>query len=171
MSKLLSTANKEKKFEGVVLPDSSIKLTHLQFADDVILFIRNVTNSITGVKKILQCFEILSGLHINFNKSCIYDFGDSLETLTSWATFLGCQVGSGSIKYPGAVIEKSLNQTQLWEPLLAKIKGAFQYWRSDSLSLAGRLVLVKATIDSMPLFWFNLFRMPKAVLSQLEKLR
>ena len=39
------------------------------------------------------------------------------------------------------------------------------------MSTVGRVVLLQAVIDSLPVYWFNMFLMPKAVESQLEKIR
>lgn len=82
---MLSTAKDKKIFSGICLPNSDIELSHLQFADDVILFIHNNVDSVIRVEGILQCFELLSGLHINYSKSTI---------LNNWASLLGCKVGN-----------------------------------------------------------------------------
>lgn len=58
-----------------------------------------------------------------------------------------------------------------WDPLLLKIKNRLRDWNSDHLSIAGRLVLLKASIDSLPSFWFNLFRIPATVLKGIEQTR
>lgn len=33
------------------------------------------------------------------------------------------------------------------------------------------LVLLKASLDSVPIFWFNIFKIPNTVLSRLERVR
>lgn len=96
LSRLLVSANKKGIFRGIKLPKCDIEFTHLQYADDVIMFINSDDVSIKGVKRVLQCFELLSGLHINFNKSSLYGFGDSEASLHKWASILGCEVGAVS---------------------------------------------------------------------------
>jgi hypothetical protein len=44
-------------------------LTHLQYADDTILFLANDEENLAMVKFLLFCFEEMSGLRINYNKS------------------------------------------------------------------------------------------------------
>lgn len=66
LSKMLDQASSRGVFAGVNLANCQQPISHLQFADDVILFIRNDLSSIKGVKKILQCFQLMSGLSINF---------------------------------------------------------------------------------------------------------
>ena len=50
-------------------------LTHLQYADDMILFIEDTAQDITNLKFILFCFEEMSGLRINYNKSEVFVIG------------------------------------------------------------------------------------------------
>lgn len=37
--------------------------------------------------------------------------------------------------------------------------------------MAGRLILLKSSLDSLPLYWFNLYIIPPGILSILEKMR
>lgn len=66
LSKMLDRTNSSGIFAGVNLVNCQQPISHLQFADDVILFIRNDLSSIKGVKQVLQCFQLMSGLSINF---------------------------------------------------------------------------------------------------------
>lgn len=66
---LLDLALEKKLFEGVTFRDNRKAISHLQYADDTILFIKVDTSSIMGVKKVLLLFQTMSGLSINFGKS------------------------------------------------------------------------------------------------------
>ncbi|KAH1033528.1 hypothetical protein J1N35_045702 [Gossypium stocksii] len=65
-------------FNNVIL---GMNFSHLQFADDIILFLKAYVNEVTTVKYTLWVFEIFSGLSINFNKSCIVGFDVEEELL------------------------------------------------------------------------------------------
>ncbi|RLM69945.1 uncharacterized protein C2845_PM17G08450 [Panicum miliaceum] len=49
--------------------------THLQYADDTIIFLDHSENNVRNLKFILFCFEAMSGLKINFEKSEVYTVG------------------------------------------------------------------------------------------------
>ncbi|XP_016178235.1 uncharacterized protein LOC107620616 [Arachis ipaensis] len=49
----------------------SIELSHLHFADDTILFCPPEEETIKNYKRLLRCFELMSGLSINFEKSSL----------------------------------------------------------------------------------------------------
>jgi hypothetical protein len=46
-------------------------ITHLQYADDTLIFIPNDFNSLIHAKRILRWFEHISGLKINFYESSL----------------------------------------------------------------------------------------------------
>ena len=52
-----------------------IKLTHLSFADNLMIFTKGYTNSIEGVQKVLQLFYTYSGLQLNSEKSEFFSSG------------------------------------------------------------------------------------------------
>ncbi|KAK2639899.1 hypothetical protein Ddye_027694 [Dipteronia dyeriana] len=57
--------------EGESFGGRNIQISHLQFADDTIIFIKPKMDFLLNLKRILRCFELASGLKINFHKSCI----------------------------------------------------------------------------------------------------
>lgn len=171
LSKLLDNASSTGVFKGVKLPNFQQYISYIQFADDVILFINNDVSSIKGVKRVLQCFQLMSGLSINFQKSSLRGFSDSPQILQVWANILGCKVAKGSFTYLGASIGTSPKKIAFWDPMIHKVKSRLDGWEVDYISMAGRLVLLKVVIDSLPIFWFNLYLIPASVLRSLEQIR
>lgn len=104
LSHFIHKAEALEVFKGVSLPHCSLKLSHLQFADDVLLFLDGGLHSIVGIKHVLQCFQILSGLKINFQKSSLYGFNHEQSSIAAWAEVLGCKIGGSSLIYLGASI-------------------------------------------------------------------
>ena len=55
-------------------------LSHLQYADDIVLLLENSKQNIAMTKFLLICYEELSGMKINYNKSEVFVVGiDELE--------------------------------------------------------------------------------------------
>jgi hypothetical protein len=78
-------------------------ITHIQYADDTILMIEGDDLSITNMKFILYCFELLSGLKINYCKSEAFVFGMNEMDKVRVANMLNCQLGRLPMKYLGTV--------------------------------------------------------------------
>lgn len=68
---------------------SILNFTHLQFADDTVLFLEDAWSSIKGIKIVLTIFEILSGLKVNYQKSFLYTHNDLVQC---WAEWLQCKI-------------------------------------------------------------------------------
>jgi hypothetical protein len=73
--------------------------THLQYADDTILLFQNERNNIVNVKFLLLCFELLSGLKINFLKSEVVVMGVEQGEQARVANALNCRVVSFPLTY------------------------------------------------------------------------
>ncbi|KAF5761432.1 putative reverse transcriptase zinc-binding domain-containing protein [Helianthus annuus] len=63
-----------------------------------------------------------------------------------------------------------MNRVANWEPVVSKFKTRLSKWKANSLSIAGRLTLIKSVLDSLPSYYFSLFKAPKKVISDLEGL-
>lgn len=93
LSKMLIKANKLGSFEVLLFGKEGRIVSHLQFADDTIVLLNGSLKSVSGVKRVLQCFQLLSSLKINFQKSKLYSCHLSGEELDLFADKLGCKVG------------------------------------------------------------------------------
>ena len=69
LSALLSKAKECGILEGFAVGRMVEAITHLQFADDTILFSSTRWEEVVVLKRILRYFELCSGLKINLSKS------------------------------------------------------------------------------------------------------
>lgn len=78
--------------------------THLQYADGTLIIIQDDPVRLTNLKKLLRCFESMSGLKINFDKSEAYVISDSLEEKLRAVHMMNCKLGCLPIKYLGMLL-------------------------------------------------------------------
>ena len=147
-----------------------VKLTHLCFADDILVFTDGSVGSLRGVLKVMEQFAKISGLHINASKSSLFAWGVSIEPLLSEAMRLGIKVGSLPVKYLGMPLTTNALTKQDYEPLIDKVRCGWLSWRNKYLSYAGRLQLIKSVITSIVNFWSQAFILPKACLDTIESM-
>ena len=57
----------------------------------------------------------------------------------------------------------SMRKVSAWNPILQKIQRKLMTWKAKTLPRAGRLVLIKSVLNSLPLYYLSLFKMSKAV--------
>ncbi|CAL5338788.1 unnamed protein product [Camellia sinensis] len=77
LNMLLQRACSAGLISGAVLGQngSSVTVSHLQFADDTIIFYKADVVEVLVIKRILRCFQLVSGLKINFHKSHVCGVG------------------------------------------------------------------------------------------------
>lgn len=74
LSKLIDEAAEQRR-TGYHPRCKNINLTHLCFADDLMIFADGTKRSLEGVLKVFEVFEKASGLKINLEKSTLFIAG------------------------------------------------------------------------------------------------
>nr|GEZ26276.1 RNA-directed DNA polymerase, eukaryota, reverse transcriptase zinc-binding domain protein [Tanacetum cinerariifolium] len=65
----------------------------------------------------------------------------------------------------------SMSRIQAWHEIVEKVKSRLSKWKTKTLSIGGRLTLLKSVLGSIPLFHMSLFKVPSKVLQILEIIR
>lgn len=143
-------------------------VSHLQYADDTLLLFEPDLHSITTIKAILLCFELMSGLKINFHKCEVVSIGmDAAESV--WvANLLNCKLGKLPFTYLGLPIAEKKCSIADWEPLSTKVAGRVCPWRGRFMSCGARLILTKSSISSLPMFAMGLFLLADGVHTKVD---
>ena len=79
-------------FKGFLVGKNRIWVSHLQFADDTILFFRASFEELHSLKLILLVFGWLSRLRINLNNSILSGINISQDQTARLASLLECAV-------------------------------------------------------------------------------
>ncbi|XP_071704229.1 uncharacterized protein [Rutidosis leptorrhynchoides] len=156
---LLNVALNNKIISGVEVGHDKVVVSHLQYADDTIIFGR--WNKV----------EVRNTLKINLSKSNVYGIGTSKNELSLLASWFGCNEGFFPFNYLGLPIGENLKLHKNWQPIFDKFKLRLSDWKAKTISFGGRLTLVKSVLSSLPLYYFSLFKAPVRVLNDLEGLR
>ena len=64
----------------------------MQLADDTLIFCELDMSQILNVKRVLRCFRVMSGLKINFLKSCMFGINMENHIVREWADKICCNV-------------------------------------------------------------------------------
>ncbi|GKD55017.1 hypothetical protein Tco_1288404, partial [Tanacetum coccineum] len=82
---------------------------------------------------ILKCFEEVSGLKVNFNKSKVYSVGVNSNEIAQMARWMGCSMGEFPFTYLGLPIGESMRRSSAWRPVVEKFKKRLSDWRAKSI--------------------------------------
>ncbi|KAJ0758378.1 putative reverse transcriptase zinc-binding domain-containing protein [Helianthus annuus] len=75
-----------------------------------------------------------------------------------------------AIKYLGIPLGANMNRINNWEPVVSVFQSRLSSWKSKSLSIGGRVVLLKSVLESLPIYFFSIFKVPVKVVEKLESL-
>ncbi|GJZ15227.1 RNA-directed DNA polymerase, eukaryota [Tanacetum coccineum] len=157
-------------FTGVRI-DASTMISHLFYADDAVFIGEWSQTNIRGIMHTLHCFSLLSGLSINIRKSNLLGVGVPSSQVLEAANSLGCSVMKMPFKYLGINVGGNNSLIKAWDESINKLKTRLSKWKLKTLSIGGRLTLLKSVLGSTPIYNMSLYKVPKAVLSSMEAIR
>lgn len=168
---LLSRAKELDIIKGAEVGSNGLRVTHLQFADDTILFCETNRREVSNIKSILRCFEISSGSKINYHKSIICGIGVDDGLVHEFAASLNCLHQNLPIQYLGLPLGANPSRRSTWKPVLDKLKQKLASWKRRLLSFAGRLTLIKCVMSNLPIYYLSMFRIPTGVAKEIERMQ
>jgi hypothetical protein len=144
-------------------------LSHLCFADDLLIFSAATLKSALAIKAVLAEFDELSGLKVNPSKSSVLCSGVSLAEKELVVNCLNMKEATLSMRCLGIpLLSKKLSAADcggLVEKVLAQINS----WLSKKLSFADRLQLISSIMYSVQVYWSSVFILPKQIIGYWNK--
>lgn len=121
LGRIIDRAREVSLVKGLEVGKDKVEITHLQFADDTILFLRADEENLRGITRVLKIFSGISGLKINADKSSLIGINLDQVTVESWAAVIGCSKEEWLINYLGVPLGGNQLKISFWEPVIAKI--------------------------------------------------
>ena len=118
-------------------------------------------------KGFLRCFELVSGLKINFHKSCLVKIGKKCQGDEVWAHAFRCASSSLPITYLGLPLGGNSSREDLWNQVIKKVEDRLAPWKRGFRSKGDRLVLIKAVLSSLPTYFMFVFGIPVGVAKKI----
>lgn len=143
-------------------------ITHLAFADDLMLMARGDPISVEILADILAEFGETSGLRANRLKSSLFLAGVRGSDRAAIENILGFAVGSFPFRYLGIPLAASRLRGADNSPLIEKIADLIKAWTSLTISYAGRLELLRSVVQGVSCYWLSIFPIPASVIDKIE---
>ena len=169
LSKLFDKAAVEKKI-GYHPYCKDINLTHICFADDVLVFSDGKKTSIEGILAVFQEFARVSGLNISLEKSTLYLAGVQAEDSEAIMEQFPFDSGFLPVRYLGLPLLTKRMNAQDYSPLLSRIRSRISSWTTRQLSFAGMLQLVGSVLYSITNCWMSAYRLPSSCIKEINSL-
>jgi hypothetical protein len=171
LSRFLNEAKSAGNFRGIKI-SPGLYISHLLFVDDILIFCDGSRQDIEKLCEGLILFKHATGMEINKQKSSVtlsYLSGEESLYIYARLPFRVFDLDEG-LKYLGFQLKPNDYQKTDWRWLIAKLEKRLKCWSHRWLSRAGRLVLVKAVLEAILVYWMSLAWIPKGILEKMRKL-
>ncbi|XP_026410891.1 uncharacterized protein LOC113306132 [Papaver somniferum] len=121
LSKLVKDAVLRGQMHGFRVAENGIMVSHLQFADDTLIFINAKVEEIRRLFIILNTFEMLTGLKLYLDKSSMISVGVD-EVIKMLAMELGCKVEKLPIRYLGLPLGATSRCASVWDEVVQRME-------------------------------------------------
>jgi ribonuclease HI len=109
---------------------------------------------------------------INLAKRKIYGWNITPREMHEISRILGIEGNTSweEFKYLGVPIIKAIPKATHWNHMIERIKNRIHSWGANWLNIAGKVVLIKAVLTSIPIYQSALLLAPRSVIQKIEAL-
>ncbi|KAL6133592.1 hypothetical protein ACLB2K_065827 [Fragaria x ananassa] len=167
---MLTYAQSHDFIHGVSIATGAPSINHLFFADDSFIFMRAETEECNRIKNILKVYEEASGQQVHFQKSCIsFSKNVEMEDQMQLAELFGVERVDKHDKYLGLPTKVSYSKVEAFRYVMEKTRDKLKSWKDKSLSTAGKEIMIKSVVQSIPTYVMSVFELPKHICHEMHR--
>ncbi|XP_062103477.1 uncharacterized protein LOC133814546 [Humulus lupulus] len=171
LSGLIVEAEQNNLIEGICFGRRGVKVSHLFFVDDNIMFLNADGNGSRALKDILHRYTTASGQMVNFSKSEVC-FGSKVDDKTKReiAEIFEVKTTEHFEKYLGIPGLVGRSKRETFKPIKDRIWNKIKGWKRSLFSAAGKEILIKVVVQAMPTYAMNCFRLPLNLINNIHSI-
>ena len=163
--------SKEESNRGISIAMNAPKVSHLLFADDILLFLKANVDEADVVNRMITTYCDASGQQVNLSKSSIFFSKGCGQTLKDGIKAL-MHVENESLteRYLGLPTGVGNSKNGVFKYLKDRVWKRIQGWMEQSLSAGGKEVLIKAVAQAIPTYSMGCFKLPRGLCQHINLL-
>ncbi|KAL6570156.1 hypothetical protein OROMI_014670 [Orobanche minor] len=147
-----------------------VKITHLGYADDILIFLNASGKNLHIFNNCITHYECVSGQKINTYK-INFIMHKPTPAVVNWVQRIsGFNKADLPIMYLGVPLWKGFQSFDMYGSLISKIKNKILNWNHHLLSTGDRLELIKLVLNSVAFFNLQVLKPPENVIIAIERL-
>ncbi|XP_026459098.1 uncharacterized protein LOC113359722 [Papaver somniferum] len=131
LSKLIVDATSRGQLHDFQVVENEIENFHLQFVDDILIFVDANVEDVKKLLLILMTFELLTGMKLNLEKNSMISVGAD-DVVRGMAMELGCKVEKLPIKYLSLPLGASYRNISVWNEVIQRMEVKLSNWRKKN---------------------------------------
>ncbi|XP_062103848.1 uncharacterized protein LOC133814961 [Humulus lupulus] len=147
------------------------RVSHMFFADDSYLYCKANEVEAGNVLTLLDLFEKASGQRVNLAKSSVFFSSNTSSDMRHIiCQRMGILEAGDHSMYLGLPNTMGRNKSAILGFLKERIRSRIQSWDGKLLSRAGKEVLLKTVVQSLPNYAMNVFLLPLEMCKEVESM-
>ncbi|KAL4187366.1 hypothetical protein AMTRI_Chr09g38690 [Amborella trichopoda] len=169
-SMMLSREESSGAFSSFKIVKSDITASHLQYADDTLVFCDAKAVQLENIARFLEICEVIMGIKVNLHKSSLVGVNCAGSLVENLARVVGRKVDSFPIFYLGLPIYDSKLSVAVWDKVIERVQVKLDLWKHKYLSLGGRLTLLRSCLANLLVYQMSVIQIPAAIGKRIEKM-
>ncbi|PNX75251.1 ribonuclease H, partial [Trifolium pratense] len=160
------------KWRGIKAGRNGPMVSHLMFADDLLLFGEAKEEQMQCVINTLNNFCNLSGQEVSQEKTSIYfSKNASREIRNKLLRISGFKETSSLGRYLGVPLLGRAPKRNDFQYLVDQVETKLSGWKAKQLSFAGRVTLAKSVLEAIPIYPMMTTKIPKSCLNDIQRIQ
>lgn len=169
LSILINQKAEEGKWKGIKAFRNTNPLTHLFFADVLILFGQDNISNCNVMMGVINEFCCMSGQFISLAKSKLFvSLNVSRNKAKRLSGASGILLTNDLGKYLGIPFLHKRVTKDHFNHILEKIQKRLSCWKSNTLMLAGRATLIQSSASPIPSYTMQTMKIPASVCDKID---
>ncbi|MCH83533.1 putative ribonuclease H protein, partial [Trifolium medium] len=162
----------EGKWTGIKAGRNGPMVSHLMFADDLLLFGEASERQMRSIMDTLNTFCNMSGQEVSQEKTSIL-FSKNVERglRVKLLQISGFKETNDFGKYLGVPLVGRTPKRSDYQYILDQVSSKLSAWKATQLSFAGRVTLAKSVIEAVPIYPMMSSKIPKACLDDIQRIQ
>ncbi|XP_042951227.1 uncharacterized protein LOC122283931 [Carya illinoinensis] len=168
LSSLVDMAERNGEIKGVAITRGGIRVNHLLFADDSVIYGRAKLTEWYKIQKLLGTYERASGQCLNRQKTTIFFSSNTpMAVRRQIQEVAGVAVCGNFEKYLGLPSIVGRSRYNAFKHLKERVWLKVNNWKNKFLSQAGKEVLLKAVVQAIPTYSMSVFLLPRKLCKEI----
>ncbi|GAU10179.1 hypothetical protein TSUD_416550 [Trifolium subterraneum] len=172
LSHLILHAVEQGKWKGIKAGKHGPDITHLMFADDLLLFGEASERQMKCVTDTLEIFCDMSGQEVIIEKTSIIFSRNVERSMRSRLLHIpGYKETNSFGNYLGVPLTGRVPKRADFQYMLDQVSAKLTAWKANHLSFAGRVTLAKSVIEAVPIYPMMSTKIPKSCLADIQRMQ